>query len=102
MLDLSSAFFCVKKDLLIDVLSTFVNNDAMKFFRQMLRPIKAKVVSDGIESDEKDVPNYGVRQGDGCSPLFFNITINKLYEYVRVKMKNRYDRESVQIQGFAD
>ena len=102
MLDLSSAFFCVKKDLLIEILETFINRESMVFFKQMLRPIKAKVVSDGIESDEKDVPNYGVRQGDGCSPLFFNITINKLYEYVRVKMKNRYDRESVQIQGFAD
>ena len=102
MLDLSSAFFCVKKDLLIDVLSTFVNNDAMKFFRQMLRPIKAKVVSDGIESDEKDVPDYGVRQGDGCSPLFFNITINKMFEYVRREMRCRYDKEMVQIQGFAD
>ena len=102
MLDLSSAFFCVKKDLLIEVLSTFVNNDAMRFFKQMLRPIKARVVSDGIESEEKEVPDYGVRQGDGCSPLFFNITINKMFEYVRKKMQSRYDREMVQIQGFAD
>ena len=102
MLDLSSAFFCVKKDLLIDVLSTFVNNDALRFFKQMLRPIKARVVSDGVESDEKEVPNYGVRQGDGCSPLFFNITINKMFEYVRREMTSRYDREMVQIQGFAD
>ena len=102
MLDLSSAFFCVKKELLIEILETFINKESMIFFKQMLRPIKAKVVSDGVESDEKDVPNYGVRQGDGCSPLFFNITINKLYEYVRKEMKSRYDRESVQIQGFAD
>ena len=102
MLDLSSAFFCVKKELLIEILETFINRDSMRFFKQMLRPIKAKVVSDGIESDEKDVPDYGVRQGDGCSPLFFNITINKLYEYVRVKMKSKYDKEAIQIQGFAD
>ena len=102
MLDLSSAFFCVKKELLIEILGTFINRESMVFFKQMLRPIKAKVISDGIESDEKDVPDYGVRQGDGCSPLFFNITINKLYEYVRIKMESRYDKESVQIQGFAD
>ena len=102
MLDLSSAFFCVKKNLLIEILETFINKESMVFFKQMLRPIKAKVVSDGVESDEKDVPDYGVRQGDGCSPLFFNITINKLYEYVRKEMNSRYDRESVQIQGFAD
>ena len=102
MLDLSSAFFCVKKDLLIDVLKTFVNQDALRFFKQMLRPIKAKVISDGAESEEKEVPDYGVRQGDGCSPLFFNITINKMFEYVRKKMKSRYDKEMVQIQGFAD
>ena len=102
MLDLSSAFFCVKKKLLIEILETFINKESMIFFKQMLRPIKAKVVSDGVESDEKDVPDYGVRQGDGCSPLFFNITINKLYEYVRKEMKSRYDREAVQIQGFAD
>ena len=102
MLDLSSAFFCVKKDLLIEVLATFVNNDALRFFKQMLRPIKAKVVSDGVESDEKEVPDYGVRQGDGCSPLFFNITINKMFEYVRKEMKTKYDKEMVQMQGFAD
>ena len=60
------------------------------------------MISDGIESDEINVPDYGVRQGGGDSPLQFNLCQNWIFKYVSKPMKTRYDREYLNIQGFAD
>ena len=101
-IDFSSAFFCVKKDLLMDILSTFINEEAMVFFRNSLKPITGTVISDGIESEEINVPDYGVRQGGGDSPLQFNLCQNWIFKYVSEPMNTRYDTKYLNIQGFAD
>ena len=101
-IDFSSAFFCVKKDLLIDILSTFINKEAMIFFKNLLQPITATVISDGIESEEIEVPDFGVRQGGGDSPLHFNLCQNMIFKYVSEPMESIYDRNYLNLQGFAD
>ena len=101
-IDFSSAFFCVKKDLLMDILSTFINKEAMVFFRNSLKPISGTVISDGIESEEIKVPDFGVRQGGGDSPLQFNLCQNWIFKYVSEPMNTRYDSRYLNIQGFAD
>ena len=101
-IDFSSAFFCVKKDLLLDILSTFINKEAMIFFTNLLQPITATVVSDGVESEEIKVPDFGVRQGGGDSPLHFNLCQNMIFKYVSEPMQTRYDKKYLNLQGFAD
>ena len=101
-IDFSSAFFCVKKDLLTDILSTFMNKEAMIFFKNLLEPITATVISDGVESEKIEVPDFGVRQGGADSPLHFNLCQNMIFKYVSIPMDTRYDKKYLNLQGFAD
>ena len=48
------------------------------------------------------MPNHPKTIINAIETLFFNLSINKLYEYVRIEPRTRYDRECVQVQGFAD
>ena len=101
-IDFSSAFFCVKKDLLIQILESFIDEESIIYFKSLLQPITATVVSDGIESEEINVPDFGVRQGGGDSPLHFNLVQNFIFEYVSIKPETRYDTRARNLQGFAD
>ena len=101
-IDFSSAFFCVKKDLLTEILETFIDDEAMMYFKALLAPISAKVISDGISSEQIEVPDFGVRQGGGDSPLQFNLVQNFIFKYVSIEPETRYDTRYRNLQGFAD
>ena len=98
-LDLSSAFFCVKKKELLRVLGKFVRKDTLLCLEKMLLPRKAVVISDGIESDPFDVEDIGVPQGEACSPLFFILIINGIFKHVSNPETNI---KGTDFQGFAD
>ena len=98
-LDLSSAFFCVKKDELLRVLAKFVNKETLLCIEKMLLPRKAVVISDGIESEPFDIEDIGVPQGEACSPLFFILIINGIFKHVS---KRETEVQGTDFQGFAD
>lgn len=98
-LDLSSAFFCVKKKELLRVLGKFVRKDTLLCLEKMLLPRKAVVISDGIESEPFEVEDVGVPQGEACSPLFFILIINGIFKYVSNTETNL---KGTDFQGFAD
>ena len=98
-LDLSSAFFCVKKEELLRVLAKFVRKDTLLCLEKMLLPRKAVVISDGVESEPFEVEDIGVPQGEACSPLFFILVINGIFKYV-ANSESRI--KGTDFQGFAD
>ena len=102
LLDLSSAFFCVKKKQLIELLSLYLDKNSLEFFKKMLRPRKAIVISNGDNSEPIDVPDDGVPQGEACSPLFFILIINEIFNYVPTNMNDFYEKLGIWLQGFAD
>ena len=102
LLDLSSAFFCVKKKQLIEILSLYLDKNSLEFFKKMLKPRSAVVISDGNSSEPIEIPDDGVPQGEACSPLFFILVINEIFNYVPLTMNTFYDRLGIWLQGFAD
>ena len=101
-LDLSSAFFCVKKEQLITILKKVCSEEAIKFFEKMLKPREAVVISENVFSEEMKIPNDGVPQGEPCSPLFFNIMMNGIFFYVPRWNGSYTVKNGVTYQCFAD
>ena len=100
-LDLSSAFFCVKKDELLKVLGKFVRADTLRCLEKMLLARRAVVISEGVESDEIEIEDIGVPQGEACSPLFFILIMNGIF--IHVSETDGLDaRVGIDFQGFAD
>ena len=100
-LDLSSAFFCVKKDELMKVLAKFVRSDTLKCLEKMLLARRAVVISEGTESEEIEIEDIGVPQGEACSPLFFILIMNGIF--IHVSETDGLDaRVGIDFQGFAD
>ena len=100
-LDLSSAFFCVKKDELLKVLSKFIRKDTLKCLEKMLLARRAVVISEGLESEEIEIEDIGVPQGEACSPLFFILIMNGIFIHVS-ETSDLDARVGIDFQGFAD
>ena len=102
LLDLSSAFFCVKKDQLKRLLRKVCKNDTYNFFVNLLKQRSAYLISDGIRSEKIFIPDDGVPQGGGLSPLFFNLIINAMFIFVSRRSITFTEAIGIAIQGFAD
>ena len=100
-LDLSSAFFCVKKDELLKVLGKFVRTDTLRCLEKMLLARRAVVISEGTESEEIEIEDIGVPQGEACSPLFFILVMNGIFIHVS-ETEGLDAKVGIDFQGFAD
>ena len=102
LLDLSSAFFCVKKEQLKRLLHHLCKTNSHDFFSNLLKQRSAFLISDGIRSEEILIPDDGVPQGGGLSPLFFNLIINAMFIYVSRRSTSFTEAIGIALQGFAD
>ena len=90
-IDMSSAFDTIRRQKLLETLSTFVNEDELRIARVLLSDTTLEIKMIDAET-EKFKSNIGSPQGDGSSGKFFDI----YFEYVLHKVRQQLDLCPVQ------
>jgi hypothetical protein len=83
LLDMSSAFYTVKHDILLDKLSVAgMSGSALNWFSTYLTNRTQKVAINGIQSDSRVIQS-GVPQGSVLGPLLFSFYVSGLGQLIR-------------------
>lgn len=103
-LDMSMAFDCVKREVLLQDLAEVIEDDELHVLAVMVRDVKLEVKMDGNVGEEFKT-NVGVPQGDGISPLLFTLYLAQSLKQVQQDTRdhtyyteNRYQHD----QQYAD
>ena len=82
-LDMSAAFDTIKRNELLDILSSILGPDEMKMMRLLLSNTTLDIKMRGVKT-EKFESNIGSPQGDGISGVVFNIYLEDSLQELRV------------------
>ena len=92
-IDMSSAFDTIRREKLLDILATFLDEDELRISRLLLSATTLEVKIKGTET-EPFGSNIGSPQGDGISGCFFNV----YFEYSLRKVRENFNMQPI-IQG---
>ena len=85
-IDMSSAFDTIKRDNLIEIISTFLDEDEIRMIRFLLTNTTLEIKMNNIETQPFE-SNIGSPQGDGLSGTLFNIYFEHALRKLRSQLQ---------------
>ena len=85
-IDMSSAFDTIKREKLIEIINTFLDEDDTRIIRFLLTNTTLEIKMNNVETQTFE-SNIGSPQGDGLSGTLFNV----YFEYVLRKLRTKLD-----------
>ena len=82
-IDMSSAFDTIKRDLLMDILGRFLEEDELRLIQFLLSDTSISIKINGASRDMPFLSNIGTPQGDGLSPVLFIVYLEAALKEVR-------------------
>ena len=109
-IDLSSAFDTIDRHLLLQILSSFIEEDELRMIRYLLSNTDLRLKQNKIMTSNKFLSNIGTPQGDSLSPVLFIIYLEYALRSLRRPQENNIpheiayadDVDFVSIKGFKD
>ena len=86
-IDMSSAFDTIKREKLLEILSSFLENDELRIIRSLLSNTTLTIKLNNIQA-EPFQSNIGSPQGDALSGTLFNIYLEYALRKIRSFLKN--------------
>ena len=106
-IDMSSAFDTIRGKKLIELFSTFLENDEVRIIQFLLSDTTLDIKMNGVDDPQPFSTNMGSPQGDALSSLCFNIYFENALKKLQAKMnanpildEHSYSSRSTQISHF--
>ena len=92
-IDMSSAFDTIKRDKLIEIVSTFLDEDEIRMIRFLLTNTSLEIKMNDIETQPFE-SNIGSPQGDGLSGTLFNVYFEHVLRKLRLQLQQNNSIEN--------
>ena len=86
-IDMSSAFDTIRRQKLIEIFSTFLDQDELRIIQFLLADTTLDIKMDGVSKPEPFSTNMGSPQGDALSGMCFNVYFENALRKLRTAMQ---------------